>query len=155
MCAWLALACASRAVYSIALPGLLLSPLLYLYVVYVVCIVSVCFMLFICLVPQAKALSDFLLPMLRFVPEERATAAQMLNHPWLRGEPAVAAGNYRQSDTEHDQYNERWDGKDSYADRRREHSRTRSRDRSSKKSRYTSRYRDHSTDRYVKRNRRR
>jgi serine/threonine-protein kinase SRPK3 len=28
-------------------------------------------------------MADFLLPMLRLVPEERATAAEMLRHPWL------------------------------------------------------------------------
>ncbi|KAG2432364.1 hypothetical protein HYH02_012937 [Chlamydomonas schloesseri] len=35
---------------------------------------------------EAASLTSFLTPMLRFVPEERATAAEMLNHPWLRGE---------------------------------------------------------------------
>ncbi|EFJ53238.1 hypothetical protein VOLCADRAFT_78921 [Volvox carteri f. nagariensis] len=35
---------------------------------------------------EAAGLASFMLPMLRFVPEERATAAEMLNHPWLRGE---------------------------------------------------------------------
>ena len=33
------------------------------------------------------------MPMLNFVPGKRATAAEMLEHPWLRGElPAVEAG---------------------------------------------------------------
>lgn len=32
---------------------------------------------------QALALRDFLLPMLNFHPRKRATAAQMLQHPWL------------------------------------------------------------------------
>ncbi|XP_033858240.3 SRSF protein kinase 3 isoform X2 [Acipenser ruthenus] len=32
---------------------------------------------------QAAQLSDFLLPMMHFVPEKRATAAQCLQHPWL------------------------------------------------------------------------
>ncbi|KAG2439651.1 hypothetical protein HXX76_005001 [Chlamydomonas incerta] len=35
---------------------------------------------------EAAGLASFMYPMLRFVPEERATAAEMLNHPWLRGE---------------------------------------------------------------------
>ncbi|KAI8472103.1 MAG: Serine/threonine protein kinase SRPK1 [Monoraphidium minutum] len=34
---------------------------------------------------EAADLADFLLPMLRLVPEERATAAEMLRHPWLSG----------------------------------------------------------------------
>ena len=37
--------------------------------------------------PQAAGLSGFMLPMLEYVPERRATAAQMLQHPWLRGDP--------------------------------------------------------------------
>ena len=32
---------------------------------------------------EAIALEDFLLPMLRILPQERATAEQMINHPWL------------------------------------------------------------------------
>ena len=32
---------------------------------------------------EASALSDFLLPMLRYYPNQRATAQEMLNHPWL------------------------------------------------------------------------
>jgi serine/threonine-protein kinase SRPK3 len=39
---------------------------------------------------EARAFADFLMPMLNFVPSKRATAGQMLQHPWLRGE-AVAA----------------------------------------------------------------
>ncbi len=35
---------------------------------------------------QAQGLTSFLLPMLTYNPDERATAAQMLQHPWLRGE---------------------------------------------------------------------
>ncbi|KXZ45785.1 hypothetical protein GPECTOR_50g578 [Gonium pectorale] len=48
---------------------------------------------------EAAGLASFLLPMLRFVPEERATAAELLNHPWLRGElqpPAQADTDARQ-----------------------------------------------------------
>ncbi|KAG2502244.1 hypothetical protein HYH03_000730 [Edaphochlamys debaryana] len=40
---------------------------------------------------EAAGLTSFMLPMLRFVPEDRATAAEMLNHPWLRGEAAPQA----------------------------------------------------------------
>ena len=36
-------------------------------------------------VAQARALSRFLRPMLDFVPEKRATAAEMLRHEWLDG----------------------------------------------------------------------
>lgn len=32
---------------------------------------------------DAKDFSDFLMPMLEFDPETRATAAQCLTHPWL------------------------------------------------------------------------
>ncbi|KFM25750.1 SRSF protein kinase 1 [Auxenochlorella protothecoides] len=37
------------------------------------------------IVSAALALRDFLLPMLAYVPSKRATAAQMLQHPWLAG----------------------------------------------------------------------
>ncbi|MCQ2817936.1 MAG: hypothetical protein MJ252_11785, partial [archaeon] len=36
---------------------------------------------------EAKALADFLLPMLEYYPEKRASAREMLNHPWLKMEP--------------------------------------------------------------------
>lgn len=32
---------------------------------------------------EAKAFADFLLPMLKIVPKERATASSMMAHPWL------------------------------------------------------------------------
>jgi serine/threonine-protein kinase SRPK3 len=32
---------------------------------------------------EAKEIAAFLLPMLRYDPEERASAAEMLQHPWL------------------------------------------------------------------------
>ena len=32
---------------------------------------------------EAEKLNDFLLPMFEFCPEKRATAKQMLTHPWL------------------------------------------------------------------------
>ena len=34
---------------------------------------------------DAEDMAAFLSPMLDFVPERRATAAQMLQHPWLQG----------------------------------------------------------------------
>ena len=48
---------------------------------------------------DAAAMSDFLMPMLDFSPEHRATAGEMLTHPWLaevsggegRGEQAAKA----------------------------------------------------------------
>ena len=36
---------------------------------------------------EAESFSDFLLPMLEWYPERRATAQDMLKHPWLSGEP--------------------------------------------------------------------
>lgn len=36
---------------------------------------------------EAREFSDFLLPMLAFDPNERATAAECLQHPWLTGVP--------------------------------------------------------------------
>ena len=33
---------------------------------------------------EAQALADFLLPMLRWNHEERASAQEMLKHPWLK-----------------------------------------------------------------------
>jgi serine/threonine-protein kinase SRPK3 len=41
---------------------------------------------------EAEAFAGFLLPMLSFVPEERATAQQMLSHPWLDGVAEVGSG---------------------------------------------------------------
>ena len=39
--------------------------------------------LFCSLAMQAQSLASFLLPMLEYLPEKRATAAEMLHHPWL------------------------------------------------------------------------
>ena len=33
---------------------------------------------------EAQALNDFIMPMLEYYPEKRATARQMLRHPWLK-----------------------------------------------------------------------
>jgi len=43
--------------------------------------------------PHKKAhdFTDFLLPMLEFDPNRRATAAQCLEHPWLAGDPNAAS----------------------------------------------------------------
>lgn len=38
---------------------------------------------------DAKAIASFILPMLRYIPEQRATAAEMLKHEWLRGVPPL------------------------------------------------------------------
>lgn len=40
---------------------------------------------------EASMLSDFLLPMLEWYPEKRATAQEMLSHPWLNMEPNYEA----------------------------------------------------------------
>ena len=46
---------------------------------------------------QALGLKEFLLPMLNLVPGKRATAAEMLRHPWLRGElPRAPSGSQQQ-----------------------------------------------------------
>ena len=34
---------------------------------------------------EAELLSSFLMPMMHYYPQSRATAAEMVNHPWLRG----------------------------------------------------------------------
>jgi len=40
---------------------------------------------------EAEALAAFMVPMLEFVPEKRATAKDMLSHPWLSGDLQAAA----------------------------------------------------------------
>lgn len=35
--------------------------------------------------PDAELLSSFLMPMLHYYPDSRATAAEMVKHPWLDG----------------------------------------------------------------------
>lgn len=40
---------------------------------------------------EARGMADFLLPMLHFDPEKRATAAEALKHPWLLGPPSDEA----------------------------------------------------------------
>ena len=51
---------------------------------------------------EAIALNDFLLPMLEYCPEKRATAKQMLSHPWLKMESKL---NYIMSDWEIEKMN--------------------------------------------------
>ena len=46
---------------------------------------------------EAQALSEFLLPMLEFYPERRASARELLRHPWLKMPPNY---NYLMSETE-------------------------------------------------------
>merc|ERR1712232_1340264 len=42
---------------------------------------------------EARNLASFVLPMLRLNPEERVTARQCLEHPWLRGLPCPAVAD--------------------------------------------------------------
>ena len=51
---------------------------------------------------EAKALADFLLPMLEYYPEKRASAREMLNHPWLKMKPNF---DYMMSDWEVERMN--------------------------------------------------
>ena len=51
---------------------------------------------------EAIALNNFLLPMLEYCPEKRASAKQMLNHPWLKME---SKSNYIMSDWEIEKMN--------------------------------------------------
>ena len=51
---------------------------------------------------EAKALADFLLPMLEYYPEKRASAREMLNHPWLKMPPNF---DYLMSDWEVERMN--------------------------------------------------
>ena len=48
---------------------------------------------------EAVALADFLIPMLSWYPEERATAQKMLDHPWLDMQPNY---EYKYSDREYE-----------------------------------------------------
>ncbi|EFN54568.1 hypothetical protein CHLNCDRAFT_58196 [Chlorella variabilis] len=95
---------------------------------------------------EARSFADFLMPMLNFVPSKRATAGQMLQHPWLRGESAPTrtggggGGGGRRS----------LEGR-SQQQKQRSHERSRSRSRSAKRSRSPSPtpppgYRHHSPD---------
>ncbi len=47
---------------------------------------------------EAGALADFLMPMLEWYPDRRATARQMLAHPWLTMSPCY---DYKMSEKEH------------------------------------------------------
>eukprot|EP00882_Tetradesmus_deserticola_P017602 GHRQ01018858.1.p1 GENE.GHRQ01018858.1~~GHRQ01018858.1.p1 ORF type:complete len:160 (+),score=57.79 GHRQ01018858.1:56-535(+) len=42
---------------------------------------------------EARGMADFLLPMLHFDPDKRATAAEALKHPWLQGPPSEEAAD--------------------------------------------------------------
>jgi len=50
---------------------------------------------------EAIMLADFLLPMLRYYPNRRATAQEMLSHPWLTMNPNF---EYQMSEREHQSY---------------------------------------------------
>lgn len=52
-------------------------------------------------VAEAKALSDFLLPMLEYEPHKRATAKECLSHPWLQ---MSSNYSYRMSENEYQIY---------------------------------------------------
>ena len=51
---------------------------------------------------EAKSFTDFIMPMLEYYPEKRATARQMLKHPWLK---MPANFDYLMNDKEIEQYN--------------------------------------------------
>lgn len=48
---------------------------------------------------EAQSLSDFLVPMLEWYPEKRATAQKMLEHPWLNMQPNY---EYKYTDREYE-----------------------------------------------------
>lgn len=48
---------------------------------------------------EAQALSDFLVPMLEWYPEKRATAQKMLDHSWLNMTPNY---EYKYTDREYE-----------------------------------------------------
>lgn len=48
---------------------------------------------------EAEALSDFLVPMLEWYPEKRATAQKMLQHKWLNMQPN---NDYKYTDREYE-----------------------------------------------------
>ncbi|EAS03134.2 Serine/Threonine kinase (macronuclear) [Tetrahymena thermophila SB210] len=51
---------------------------------------------------EAKAFEDFMMPMLHCMPEKRATAEQMLNHPWLKG--PTTSYEFKQTEQEYQDY---------------------------------------------------
>ena len=48
---------------------------------------------------EAELLSSFLLPMLHYYPDSRATAAELVKHPWLDG--VVVQGDIEMMEREH------------------------------------------------------
>jgi serine/threonine protein kinase len=52
-------------------------------------------------------MADFLLPMLHFDPEKRATAAEALKHPWLDGPPSEEAAAAAAADADEEQRQQR------------------------------------------------
>ena len=54
---------------------------------------------------EAKEFADFLIPMLRWDPEKRASAQEMLSHPWLKKlSNEFAISESKMSDAEFDEY---------------------------------------------------
>ncbi len=50
---------------------------------------------------EAEALSDFIMPMLKYYPEKRASAQELLKHPWL----SMAANfDYSMTDREYEKF---------------------------------------------------
>jgi serine/threonine-protein kinase SRPK3 len=52
-------------------------------------------------------MADFLLPMLHFDPDKRATAAEALQHPWLQGPPSEEEAAAADADAERRQQRRR------------------------------------------------
>ena len=50
-----------------------------------------------CFLPQAHEIAGFLLPMLEYYPNRRATAEEMLRHPWLHSEADLDVTLYLQA----------------------------------------------------------
>lgn len=53
-------------------------------------------------IEEADMLADFLMQMLHWYPSDRASAQEMLNHPWLKMKDEY---NYRMNDLEYKKYN--------------------------------------------------
>ena len=65
-------------------------------------------------IPEAEMLADFLNPMLNWYPDQRATAQEMLEHPWLK---MPAEYNVRMTDFEYKKYQMKQTINDTHDDR--------------------------------------